>query len=363
MNTEAERHDINARSHYAAKQLEAPEYCALLRTDNAAQTGYTVARLPAAPELRHAPAARGPTAVTSPVLRGAIATWCAREALAWAEREGVARVDVDWRPRGRTPMMVRLKLPGPGEKTGDGAPALLPTLVEAKGPGGTPAGARIEHRDLAGAFRALSTPDVHKTDATWLRTEVTWACEGSETHRWTRTIRTSHIDADVHIATMSGLEANRPAGALERAARVLVRTAFGDARDKSGRTLVEHAEAVLAQSALETDAARAVALLHDVLEDTEIAHTTLTATFPDAVVRDVETLTHRAHETYRAYIERIATEGSPTARAVKRADLRDHLVNSTADGRSPITASLRARYLDAAQRLARERGGGTQRSA
>ena len=48
------------------------------------------------------------------------------------------------------------------------------------------------------------------------------------------------------------------------------------------------------------------------------------------IVRPVEILTRRDGETYFDYIRRIAGSGDSTARAVKRADLLDHLRDAAA---------------------------------
>lgn len=63
-----------------------------------------------------------------------------------------------------------------------------------------------------------------------------------------------------------------------------------------------------------------VALLHDVIEDTDItARQLIEKGIPEEIVRSVETMTHKKHEPYEDYIERIALD--PVATKVKLQDL------------------------------------------
>jgi (p)ppGpp synthase/HD superfamily hydrolase len=73
--------------------------------------------------------------------------------------------------------------------------------------------------------------------------------------------------------------------------------------------------------------ARMAAVLHDVIEDTEVTLVDLQrAGFPRPVIHAVDCLTHRDVETYATYIERVATDAVATI--VKVADLRDNLRNN-----------------------------------
>ena len=72
---------------------------------------------------------------------------------------------------------------------------------------------------------------------------------------------------------------------------------------------------------------RMAAVLHDVIEDTDVTLTDLRkAGYPRPVIDAVDCLTHRDGETYARYIERVATD--PMATTVKIADLRDNLRNN-----------------------------------
>ena len=99
--------------------------------------------------------------------------------------------------------------------------------------------------------------------------------------------------------------------------------------DKSGAPYIEHvtrvSRAVEMKVAPELrDHAVTVAYLHDVVEDTNVTLDFIRKRFGNDVVEDVETLTHRDREEYPDYINRVA-RGSAAARAVKLADLEDHL--------------------------------------
>jgi (p)ppGpp synthase/HD superfamily hydrolase len=98
--------------------------------------------------------------------------------------------------------------------------------------------------------------------------------------------------------------------------------------------------------------AQAVAVLHDVLEDTDATVRTLHDTgLPEDVVDAVVALTHRPEQTYEAYIEQVAR--NRLASEVKLADLADNLANNR---RLPSTPDIEARimrYERAVERLRR----------
>jgi (p)ppGpp synthase/HD superfamily hydrolase len=79
--------------------------------------------------------------------------------------------------------------------------------------------------------------------------------------------------------------------------------------------------------AVEGAHARMAAVLHDVIEDTDVTLVDLkSAGYPRPVIHAVDCLTRRDGETYATYIERVATD--PMATLVKVADLRDNLRNN-----------------------------------
>ena len=110
---------------------------------------------------------------------------------------------------------------------------------------------------------------------------------------------------------------------LEKALQVAA-VSYSGAKDKAGDPLILHVLRVALDPALVTDAARTVGFLHDILEDTAVTPGRLAAWgFPPEVIDAVVALTRPAGTTYFAYIRALA--GNPLARAVKIADLRDHL--------------------------------------
>lgn len=88
--------------------------------------------------------------------------------------------------------------------------------------------------------------------------------------------------------------------------------------DKSGRPYIEHPRIVSKNVTGEKE--KVVALLHDVLEDTDIDVSLLRNTFPEKIVNAIITLTRRVGEDYFEYIKRVAF--NPIAKRVKKADLR-----------------------------------------
>ncbi|WP_251159417.1 hypothetical protein [Caniella muris] len=65
------------------------------------------------------------------------------------------------------------------------------------------------------------------------------------------------------------------------------------------------------------------ALLHDLVEDSEVTLDDISLGFSPALAASVDALTRREGEGYTAYIDRVAKD--PVASLVKTADLQDHL--------------------------------------
>ena len=75
---------------------------------------------------------------------------------------------------------------------------------------------------------------------------------------------------------------------------------------------------------VETLDEKMAAVLHDVVEDTDVTLADLVAAgFPPAVVRAVDALTKRKGEDYMDFVRRAAAD--PVARRVKLADLADNM--------------------------------------
>ncbi|AHM05154.1 Guanosine-3',5'-bis(Diphosphate) 3'-pyrophosphohydrolase [Roseibacterium elongatum DSM 19469] len=90
--------------------------------------------------------------------------------------------------------------------------------------------------------------------------------------------------------------------------------------DKAGQPYVLHL--VRVATALSDRDERVVALLHDVLEDTEVSAEDLALRFPPDICAAVEAITKRPHEAYEGYLARVAA--NPISLAVKLADMADN---------------------------------------
>lgn len=134
---------------------------------------------------------------------------------------------------------------------------------------------------------------------------------------------------------------------LEKALEVALKAHRGQ-RDKAGQPYILHPLRVM--HAVAGEEARAVALLHDVVEDTGVTADDLRrAGFPPAVVEAVEALTKQEGEEYAAFIERVRLV--PLARQVKLADLEDNLDARRLPDFSEKDGKRTAKYVRAWHRL------------
>ncbi|SER65159.1 HD domain-containing protein [Actinokineospora terrae] len=107
---------------------------------------------------------------------------------------------------------------------------------------------------------------------------------------------------------------------LDDAVRI-ARAAHGEQLDKSGLPYIEHPLRVMANVA--TDHERMTAVLHDVVEDTEVTLADLAeAGCPPEVVAAVDAISKRPGESQPDYLTRVAA--NPIALAVKHADIADN---------------------------------------
>ena len=92
--------------------------------------------------------------------------------------------------------------------------------------------------------------------------------------------------------------------------------------DRAGRPYILHPLRVMA--AMQTDDERAVALLHDVIEDTDYdVDGLIEAGIPASIAEAVDCLSKRDGEDYPAFIARVLE--NPLAARVKRADVADNI--------------------------------------
>ncbi len=92
--------------------------------------------------------------------------------------------------------------------------------------------------------------------------------------------------------------------------------------DKGGQPYIEHPLRIMQQ--MTTDTTRIVAVLHDVIEDSDYSSDDLVAAgFSAEIVSAIEALTKQKGESYKKYLHRIKT--NPIAITVKLADLQDNM--------------------------------------
>ena len=138
---------------------------------------------------------------------------------------------------------------------------------------------------------------------------------------------------------------------LEEAIRVAVDAHAGQL-DKAGKPYILHPlRVMMTVEGPFLDSARKVAVLHDVVEDSEWTLESLDAKLgltseEQAALR---LLTHGEHEDYATYIERVA--GSPLATAVKIADLRDNLDVTRLEEVTERDAKRISKYLRSLRKL------------
>ena len=149
-----------------------------------------------------------------------------------------------------------------------------------------------------------------------------------------------------------------PASLLDRAILIAVGAHTGQLYPSpEPEPYVLHPLRVMA--AVDGESARVAAVLHDVVEDSEITLEQLEREgIPPDVLRTVDCLTRREGEEYSAYIRRVATDA--TAIRVKIADLHDNLRNNKAVDRTPEVDERIRRY-QAALLFLTERPSGTSR--
>lgn len=99
--------------------------------------------------------------------------------------------------------------------------------------------------------------------------------------------------------------------------------------DKAGVPYINHPRAVAAK--LDSDVEKAVALLHDTVEDTDATVEEIREMFGEEIADAVEVLTHPKDEPYMDYIRRIWT--NRLARDVKLADLEHNMDLSRLNGK------------------------------
>ena len=133
---------------------------------------------------------------------------------------------------------------------------------------------------------------------------------------------------------------------LERAIALAVDAHAGQT-DKAGATYIRHPLRVMRQ--METPQERVVAMLHDVIEDTEYTPAMIEDEFDEEIRDAVEALTKRDSESYSDFVERAAA--NDLARKVKIADIEDNMDLTRLSEVSEKTVERQVKYHKARQQL------------
>ncbi len=108
---------------------------------------------------------------------------------------------------------------------------------------------------------------------------------------------------------------------IEQSLAIALR-AYAGKTDKAGHAYILHPLRLMAKMSNETE--MSVALLHDVIEDSDItAAQLLTEGIPEQVVTAVLCLSKQRNETYQDFVLR--AKQNPLARKVKLADIEDNI--------------------------------------
>lgn len=114
---------------------------------------------------------------------------------------------------------------------------------------------------------------------------------------------------------------NSSSSLIERAIAIAL-TAHSGQVDKAGAPYILHPLRLMVQ--MDTEDEQLAALLHDVVEDSDLTLDDLRDEgLPESVLAALALLTHQAGEDYEDYVRRIAD--NPLARKVKLADLADNM--------------------------------------
>ena len=137
------------------------------------------------------------------------------------------------------------------------------------------------------------------------------------------------MDAAGTTMNHSGTACEKRTAAIVELAKAIAEKAHqGQTRRDRQTPYIVHPADVAAR--VKTDVEKAVAWLHDVLEDTFVTAAEMTDLgVPLEVVEAVQVLTRGRDETYEAFISRVAM--SPLATTVKRADIASNLADAPTD--------------------------------
>lgn len=121
----------------------------------------------------------------------------------------------------------------------------------------------------------------------------------------------------------------------------IAKKAHKDQKDKAGVAYIHHSETVA--SMMRTDIEKAVAYLHDVIEDTNITLDVLQKQgFSKDILNAVDAITKRKGEDYSDYLERVAS--NKIAKVVKLADMKHNSDLSRFENPSAVDIKRSEKY-------------------
>lgn len=124
--------------------------------------------------------------------------------------------------------------------------------------------------------------------------------------------------------------------------------AYAGQKDKAGKTYILHPLRVM--SKMETEEEMSVALLHDVIEDSEITAQDLSkAGIPTRVIKAVQALTKKEGEDYDQFVDRVLK--NKLAAKIKKADIEDNINVLRLNSVSPKDLERIAKYHKAWKKL------------
>lgn len=111
------------------------------------------------------------------------------------------------------------------------------------------------------------------------------------------------------------------------AEQIATRAHYGQYRRDGVTEYITHPAAIVKRLSNEDDDIKAIAWLHDVLEDTRVTENMLRKEgIPEHIIKAVKLLTKPKHQSYEFYLERIRL--NPMARQVKIQDMLHNLSDS-----------------------------------
>jgi guanosine-3',5'-bis(diphosphate) 3'-pyrophosphohydrolase len=124
---------------------------------------------------------------------------------------------------------------------------------------------------------------------------------------------------------------------------VLATTAHKDQVDRGGQPYILHPlRVMLSVKSLDE---KIVAVLHDVIEDTEITSKDLLVDFPTYIVEAVESVSRKDNETYIQFIKR--ADLNSIGRVVKIANIKDNLNLNRPGSLEFLSGGICKRYYEA----------------